>query len=109
MLAHKHPTGNVRLLSPRPEALRDRRLSSAPQAAAGPLLERDDQLQAIALACAAARGGSGNLILVDGPAGVGKTALLEAARSAATDAGLSILGARGAELEHEFAFGIVRQ
>jgi DNA-binding CsgD family transcriptional regulator len=47
--------------------------------------------------------------MIDGPAGVGKTALLEAARAAAGDAGLLVLRARGAELERAFAFGVVRQ
>ena len=46
---------------------------------------------------------------IDGPAGVGKTTLLEAARSTALDAGLLTLHARGAELERAFAFGVVRQ
>ncbi len=46
---------------------------------------------------------------LDGPAGVGKTSLLEAARTAALDAGLLVLRARGAELERAFAFGVMRQ
>jgi DNA-binding CsgD family transcriptional regulator len=47
--------------------------------------------------------------MVDGPAGVGKTSLLDAARAAAAEAGLLTLRARGAELERAFAFGVVRQ
>ena len=47
--------------------------------------------------------------MLDGSAGVGKTALLETARTVAGDAGLLVLHARGAELERAFAFGVVRQ
>jgi DNA-binding CsgD family transcriptional regulator len=48
-------------------------------------------------------------VVVDGPAGVGKTSLLDAVRAVAADAGLLTLRARGAELERAFAFGVVRQ
>ncbi len=47
--------------------------------------------------------------MVEGPAGIGKTALLTVARDVAEAAGFKVLRARGAELEREFAFGVVRQ
>ncbi len=47
--------------------------------------------------------------MVEGPAGIGKTALLAVARDAAEGQGFRVLRARGAELEREFAFGVVRQ
>jgi DNA-binding CsgD family transcriptional regulator len=47
--------------------------------------------------------------VVEGPAGIGKTALLTAARIAAADGGMRVLRARGTELERDFAFGVVRQ
>jgi len=47
--------------------------------------------------------------VIEGPAGIGKTALLAAARAAATDAGMRVLRSRGTELEGEFAYGVVRQ
>ena len=47
--------------------------------------------------------------MVEGPAGIGKTVLLAAARDAAEGEGFRVLRARGAELEREFAFGVVRQ
>src|SRR5262245_59781607 len=53
--------------------------------------------------------GGGGLVVIDGPAGVGKTALLEATRAAAVEAGLLTLHARAAELERTFAYGVVRQ
>jgi DNA-binding CsgD family transcriptional regulator len=48
-------------------------------------------------------------VVVEGPAGIGKTALLTAARIAAADGGMRVLRARGTELERDFAFGVVRQ
>src|SRR4249920_2506961 len=42
------------------------------------LLERDPELQAVADALLKARGGAGRPILVEGPAGIGKTRLLQA-------------------------------
>ena len=52
--------------------------------------------------------GRGGLVLVEGRAGIGKTALLKAAcRRAAV--GRAVLRARGSELEAGFAFGVVRQ
>ena len=73
------------------------------------LLERDTELEAIGTAFAHAVGGTGELVLVEGPAGVGKTALLDAAHARAEDAGLQVLRARGAELERAFGYGVVRQ
>src|SRR5215207_2232574 len=73
------------------------------------LLERDAELAAVDAAMARATRQSGGLLVIDGPAGLGKTALLEAARDRAADAGLLVLNARGAELERAFAFGLVRQ
>ena len=56
---------------------------------------------------AAARDGYGGTALVEAPAGQGKTTLLRALRAAA--GGMRVLSATGAELERDFAFGIVRQ
>jgi DNA-binding CsgD family transcriptional regulator len=53
--------------------------------------------------------GRGGLVVVEGPAGIGKTALLGAAGELARQTGLEPLAARGAELEQAFGFGIVRQ
>ncbi len=77
--------------------------------APGGLLERDGELRALADLCVRARAGAGGLIVIDGPAGVGKTSLLRATRTAAREAGLTTLSARGAELERAFAFGVVHQ
>jgi DNA-binding NarL/FixJ family response regulator len=53
--------------------------------------------------------GSGRLVAVEGPAGIGKTRLLAAARKIAEERGLRVLSAQGSELEGAFPFGVVRQ
>jgi hypothetical protein len=63
------------------------------------LLEREDELARIHGSLARARDGRGNLVVVEGPAGVGKTALLAGARAMAEPAGMQLLRSRGAELE----------
>src|SRR3712207_6502781 len=78
---------------------------SAPQG----LLERDAELARLREAFDAAALSDGALVLVEGEAGIGKTALLDAATREARDRGFRVLRARGGELEREFGFGIVRQ
>ncbi len=73
------------------------------------LLERAHELRLLRAALAAARDGAGRLVIIEGPAGIGKTALLAQTCEAAVDEGLQLLSARGHELEHEFAFGVARQ
>lgn len=73
------------------------------------LLERDSELGVLVDAVERARDGSGTLVLVEGPAGVGKTRLLGEAVRKARDLGLRCLQGRGAELEREMAFGVARQ
>ena len=76
---------------------------------AGRLLERDRELQRIGAVLDRASGGSGSLVIVEGPAGIGKTRLSRAALQEAEMRGFVRLSARGAELEREYPFGIVRQ
>jgi hypothetical protein len=75
----------------------------------GVLLERERELDALREAFARASSGEGTLILIEGPAGVGKTELAREACVAAERARLTPLEARGSELEQPFAFGVVRQ
>jgi DNA-binding CsgD family transcriptional regulator/DNA-binding transcriptional ArsR family regulator len=75
----------------------------------GRLLERDDELAQIDAALAAAAGGRGALVVLDGEPGTGKTALLRAAEPLAAPAGLAVMRARASEMEHGFPFGVVRQ
>jgi DNA-binding CsgD family transcriptional regulator len=73
------------------------------------LLEREAEIATIQELVAAAGGGVGRLLVVEGAAGMGKTRLVGVARAAARAAGLEVLAARAGELEQEFAFGVVRQ
>ena len=49
------------------------------------------------------------MLLIEGPAGIGKTALLDQLRRRAEAVGMSVRLARGGEFERGFGFGIVRQ
>jgi predicted ATPase len=49
------------------------------------------------------------VVLVEGPAGIGKTRLTEAALTRVAGAGLAVARARCDELERDFPFGVVRQ
>ena len=73
------------------------------------LLERDAALARIDQRLSGAITGGGSLLLLEGPAGIGKTRLLMATVQRARELGLSTFSARGSELEREFAYGIVRQ
>jgi DNA-binding CsgD family transcriptional regulator len=73
------------------------------------LLERDRELESIGRLLRRTAEGRGGALVMEGPAGIGKTALLRAAQEAAERQGFRVLRARGAELEREFAFGVVRQ
>jgi DNA-binding CsgD family transcriptional regulator len=66
-------------------------------------------VQVIEEALIAAAGGEGRLVLVEAPAGLGKSTLLAAARRLAKAQGFEVLSGRGRELEREFPFGVARQ
>ncbi len=87
-----------------------RRPSAAPPRPEGPtLLEREGELAALQAYVDSASSGSGRLIAIEGRAGIGKTRLLAEARAIAAAAGVTVLSARGGELEQDFAYGLVRQ
>src|SRR6516164_3160980 len=77
--------------------------------AAQALLERDAVLARIDQRVCDAIGGAGSLLLLEGPAGIGKTRLILAAVEHGRELGLATLSARGSELERDFAYGVVRQ
>ena len=71
------------------------------------LLEREQELGTIE---ALVRGQlTESFVVLEGRAGMGKTRLVLAARDAAAEAGHQVLFARGAELEQDFGYGVVRQ
>ena len=73
------------------------------------LFEREAELAVIEELIEAAAKGRESLLVIEGPAGIGKTELLASARRRAEAAGLRVLSARGAEIERSFPFGVVRQ
>ena len=78
-------------------------------ATGGALLERERELETLRDGVDRARAGEGTLLLIEGPAGAGKTVLAREARAVAERARMLPLEARGSELEQSFAFGVVRQ
>ncbi|MGH3764150.1 MAG: helix-turn-helix transcriptional regulator [Pseudonocardiaceae bacterium] len=73
------------------------------------LLERGGELARIEAAVAALGGGCGGVLLIQGAAGIGKSALLRTLCEHAAGQGLPTLTARASELERDFGFGVVRQ
>jgi predicted ATPase len=69
------------------------------------LTERDDDLHALD----ELRASGGGLAVVEGPAGIGRTRLLEAACERARADGALVLAATGARAEREDRLGVVRQ
>ena len=73
------------------------------------LLERGEEIARVEAALTEASTGRGRFVLVEGPAGMGKTSLLAATRTSASSLGMRVLRSRAHELERDFAFGVVRQ
>jgi DNA-binding CsgD family transcriptional regulator len=73
------------------------------------LLERDEELALLDAGIDSAADARGSIVLVNGPAGIGKSELLAVAASRARDAGFEVLTARGGEYERSFGFGIARE
>src|SRR4029450_12215298 len=72
------------------------------------LLERDAELAVVAGLIDTITD-AGRLLAIEGPPGIGKTALMAEARALAQEAGLQVLGARGSGLERSFSYGVVAQ
>ncbi|HEX4705738.1 MAG TPA: AAA family ATPase, partial [Pseudonocardiaceae bacterium] len=71
------------------------------------LAERDGELAFLSRALAEGRSGAGSLVLVTGPIGIGRSALLRAAGTMAD--GMTVLRAESAALEQDFGLGVARQ
>ena len=72
------------------------------------LFERDAELTAVE-GLVDVNDGSRRLLAIEGPPGIGKTALIGEAKALAHEAGMQVLTGRGSELERSFAYGVVRQ
>lgn len=75
----------------------------------GALVDREAEMELLGGELSAAREGNGRLVMIEGPAGIGKTRLLEEARAVGQATSMRLLRARSDELETGFAFGVTRQ
>jgi DNA-binding NarL/FixJ family response regulator len=75
----------------------------------GALLDRDVELEELGRRLAEAKAGSGRVIVVEGPAGIGKSTLLAAVGRIARTDGVIVLRARCSPLERQAAWGMARQ
>jgi AAA ATPase domain len=73
------------------------------------LLERDAELARLSALLEKAYAGSGAVVAISGPPGIGKTELLAAVHRIAGERGFRSLRARGRDLEADMAFSVVRQ
>jgi DNA-binding CsgD family transcriptional regulator len=73
------------------------------------LFDRDAELEHLSVAMSRAEERAGAVILVEGEAGIGKSALLAAAGVLGEERGMRVLSGRGGELESGFGFGLMRQ
>jgi DNA-binding CsgD family transcriptional regulator len=74
-----------------------------------PLVERESELATIGQSLAAAREGTGRVVLIEAPAGKGKSRLLTIAGDMARENDMQVLGAHAAELERDFPFSVAIQ
>ena len=74
-----------------------------------PLLEREQELACFDDVLRRIGDGVSAVIIVEGPAGIGKSRLVDALSAGAERDGIPVLSARCAHLERDFAFGVVRQ
>lgn len=72
-------------------------------------LERPDELSTIGGSLDAAAAGDGQVLVIEGEAGIGKTRLVRETRAMAKDRGFVRMQATGDELESAMAWGVVRQ
>jgi DNA-binding SARP family transcriptional activator len=73
------------------------------------LVERDRELSTLQEALEQVRSGRSVRVLIEGPAGIGKTRLLEELGRQASGGGVKVLAAQGSPLEQSFGYGVVRQ
>src|SRR4030088_133993 len=73
------------------------------------LVEREDELNELTATLDAGRRGNGSLVVIAGAAGTGKSSLLAAAADHARRRRLTVVRARGSELEQKLSFGVIRR
>ena len=83
-------------------------MSAASDPHDGGLVEREQQAARISELLRGAATGNGRLLVVEGVAGIGKTAVVGLARELAARSGFEVLHATGGELERTDPLGVVR-
>lgn len=73
------------------------------------LLERERELDQVDALLQRAVGGVGSVLVIEGPAGIGKTEILACLGQLAAKRGLATLVARGGEMESDLPFVVVRE
>ncbi len=73
------------------------------------LIERDREAAVLSCALTDAMNGRGNVVVAEGPAGIGKSRLLATTCAEAAQRGLGVLSARGVELERDVPFGVAAE
>ena len=73
------------------------------------LLEREGELSRLSVQVDGTAAGEFGFVVVEGRAGAGKSAILEALANEADGRGIRVLRASGLELEREYPLGVVRQ
>lgn len=73
------------------------------------LLERETETGIIGEQLDRAVSGNGSLLVVEGPAGIGKTTLLRKAMEMGRERGMKVVYGRGGVLEQQIEYGVVRQ
>jgi hypothetical protein len=73
------------------------------------LLERESEMARLTEVVDATAHGAGAVVLVEGEAGIGKSALLTRALEFGEPAGITVLSASGVALERAFGYGAARQ
>ncbi len=79
------------------------------QAPATDALERSQELAELDAAIVAAFTSAGRIVVLEGAGGLGKTLLLSHAAQRAQERGMTVLRARGGEMERDFPFGVALQ
>lgn len=73
------------------------------------IAERDEELAAVQRLLASLQAGAGHPLLLEGPAGIGKSTVLGRAVDLAREQGVTVLRAAASEFEQALAHGVLRQ
>lgn len=79
------------------------------RAGPGDLLEREDELLRFEDLLSSLQASRGRVVLIEGPAGIGRTSLLRELRDRAEAAGMLVLAARVVDLERDVPGAVIRQ